>query len=72
MIDPKSIERLKTQTDIVDVIGHYLPLRKSGANFVCLCPFHDDKSPSMSVSPSNGIFHCFACKNIQSFIPGMQ
>jgi len=62
MIDPKSIERLKTQTDIVDVIGHYLPLRKSGANFVCLCPFHDDKSPSMSVSPSKGIFHCFACK----------
>ena len=62
MIDPKSIERLKIQTDIVDVIGHYLPLRKSGANFVCLCPFHDDKSPSMSVSPSKGIFHCFACK----------
>nr|WP_314088359.1 DNA primase [uncultured Campylobacter sp.] len=62
MIDPKSIERLKAQTDIVDVVGHYLPLKKSGANFVCICPFHDDKNPSMSVSPSRGIFHCFSCK----------
>ena len=62
MIDPKSIERLKAQTDIVDVVGHYLPLKKSGANFVCVCPFHDDKNPSMSVSPSRGIFHCFLCK----------
>lgn len=62
MIDPKSIERLKAQTDIVDIVGHYLPLKKSGANFVCICPFHDDKNPSMSVSPSRGIFHCFSCK----------
>ena len=62
MIDPKSIERLKAQTDIVDIVGHYLPLKKSGANFVCVCPFHDDKNPSMSVSPSRGIFHCFSCK----------
>lgn len=62
MIDPKSIERLKAQTDIVDVVGHYLPLKKSGANFVCVCPFHDDKNPSMSVSPTRGIFHCFSCK----------
>ena len=62
MIDPKSIERLKAQTDIVDVVGHYLPLKKSGANFVCVCPFHDDKNPSISVSPSRGIFHCFSCK----------
>ena len=62
MIDPKSIERLKAQTDIVDIVGHYLPLKKSGANFVCVCPFHDDKNPSMSVSPLRGIFHCFSCK----------
>ena len=62
MIDPKSIERLKAQTDIVDIVGHYLPLKKSGANFVCVCPFHDDKNPSMGVSPSRGIFHCFSCK----------
>ena len=62
MIDPKSIERLKAQTDIADIVGHYLPLKKSGANFVCVCPFHDDKNPSMSVSPSRGIFHCFSCK----------
>ncbi|MGP1485413.1 MAG: DNA primase [Campylobacter sp.] len=62
MIDPKSIERLKAQIDIVDVIASYVPLRKSGSNFVCVCPFHDDKNPSMSVSPSRGFFHCFSCK----------
>ena len=62
MIDPKSIERLKAQTDIVDIVGHYIPLKKSGANYVCVCPFHDDKNPSMSVSSSRGIFHCFSCK----------
>ncbi|MDO5046761.1 DNA primase [Campylobacter sp.] len=62
MIDPKSIEKLKEQTDIIDIIGHYIPLKKSGANYVCVCPFHDDKNPSMSVSPSRGIFHCFSCK----------
>lgn len=62
MIDPKSIEKLKEQADIIDIVGHYIPLKKSGANYVCVCPFHDDKNPSMSVSPSRGIFHCFSCK----------
>ncbi|WP_169975374.1 DNA primase [Campylobacter sp. RM16191] len=62
MIDPKSIEKLKEQADIIDIVGHYIPLKKSGSNYVCVCPFHDDKNPSMSVSPSRGIFHCFSCK----------
>ncbi|CUU77502.1 DNA primase [Campylobacter hyointestinalis subsp. hyointestinalis] len=62
MIESSSIENLKAIIDISDVIGSYIPLKKSGGNFVCVCPFHNDKNPSMSVSPSKGIFHCFACK----------
>ena len=62
MIEPKSIERLKDQIDIVDIIGHYVELKRAGANYKCVCPFHDDRSPSMSVSPGRQIYHCFACK----------
>ena len=62
MIDPKSIEKLKNQIDIVDIIEHFLPVKKMGANYKCVCPFHDDKNPSMSISQSKQIFHCFACK----------
>ncbi len=62
MIDPKSIEKLKNQIDIVDIIEHYLPVKKMGANYKCVCPFHDDRNPSMSISQSRQIFHCFACK----------
>lgn len=62
MISKNSIENLKNIIDIVDVVGSYIPLKKSGANFVCVCPFHNDKHPSMSVSPSKGIYHCFSCK----------
>ena len=62
MIEPSSIENLKAIIDISDVISSYIPLKKSGGNFVCVCPFHNDKNPSISISPSKGIFHCFACK----------
>ncbi|MBR8464255.1 DNA primase [Campylobacter sp. faydin G-24] len=62
MIDPKSIQKLKDQTDIVDIISHYVPVRKMGANYKCVCPFHDDRNPSMSISQSRQIYHCFACK----------
>lgn len=62
MIEPSSIENLKAIIDISDVISSYIPLKKSGGNFVCVCPFHNDKNPSMSISPSKGIFHYFACK----------
>ena len=62
MIEPKSIQKLKDQIDIVDIISHYIPVRKMGANFKCVCPFHDDRNPSMSISQSKQIFHCFACK----------
>ncbi|MSN96236.1 DNA primase [Campylobacter sp. FMV-PI01] len=62
MITQQSIERLLEQTDIVDVVSHYVNLKRSGQNFVGLCPFHDDKNPSMSVNSQLNIFHCFSCK----------
>ena len=62
MIKPESIQRLIEQTDIVDVVSRYVNLKRSGRNFVGICPFHDDKNPSMSVSPELNIYHCFTCK----------
>lgn len=62
MIRPESIQRLIEQTDIVDVVSRYVNLKRSGRNFVGICPFHDDKNPSMSVSPELNIYHCFSCK----------
>ncbi len=61
MIDKTSIENLKQRLDIVEVIGSYLELKKNGANYKCVCPFHNDTSPSLVVSPSKQIYHCFAC-----------
>lgn len=62
MIKPESIQRLIEQTDIVDVVSRYVNLKRSGRNFVGICPFHDDKNPSMSVSPERNMYHCFSCK----------
>ena len=59
MIKNESIENLLATVDIVDVVEKYVPLKRSGANFVGVCPFHDDSHPSMSVSSKLGIFHCF-------------
>ncbi len=61
MIETSSIERLKSSIDIVDVIGTYIELKKSGANFKANCPFHGEKTPSFVVSPQKQIFHCFGC-----------
>src|SRR5438105_15454126 len=58
---PATLEQIRSASDIVDVIGSYLPLKRAGANFVALCPFHKEKSPSFNVNPHLQIFHCFGC-----------
>ncbi|MSQ56277.1 MAG: DNA primase [Limnohabitans sp.] len=55
------IQDLLTRSDVVEVVGRFVQLKKSGANFMGLCPFHSEKSPSFTVSPSKQFFHCFGC-----------
>ena len=55
------IQELLARIDVVDIVGRYVQLKKSGANFMGLCPFHGEKSPSFSVSPSKQFYHCFGC-----------
>lgn len=62
MIDQNSIQKLLEISDIVDVIEHYIPLKRSGSNYIGLCPFHDDKNPSMSVSRDKGFFTALAAR----------
>lgn len=54
-------EQVRAASDIVEVIGAYIPLKKAGANFVALCPFHREKTPSFNVNPQRQIFRCFGC-----------
>ena len=58
---PSALEQVRAASDIVDIIGSYVPLKKNGANFTALCPFHKEKSPSFNVNPHKQIFHCFGC-----------
>src|SRR5262247_4406434 len=61
LIAPATLEQIRAASDVVDVIGSYLPLKRAGANFVTLCPFHKEKTPSFNVNPHRQIFHCFGC-----------
>jgi len=62
MAIPQSfIQELINRTDVVEIVGRYVQLKKGGANYMGLCPFHGEKSPSFSVSPAKQFFHCFGC-----------
>jgi DNA primase len=61
-IPPDKLEQIRAANDIVDVVGAVLPLKRAGANFVALCPFHREKTPSFNVNPHRQIFRCFGCQ----------
>lgn len=61
MIKPEIIDRIRQETDIVDLVGSYVPLKKVGRNYRGLCPFHAERSPSFYVSPERQSYHCFGC-----------
>ncbi len=60
-LHPDTIEQVKQRLDIVDIVSEHVVLKKQGKDFTGLCPFHDDKSPSFSVSPSKQFYYCFSC-----------
>lgn len=60
-ISDEIIEKVRDNSDIVNIISDYIPLKKAGSNYVGLCPFHNEKTPSFSVSETKQFFHCFGC-----------
>ena len=61
MITPQTIQQITSRIDILDVVGEFVKLKKRGANYLGLCPFHGEKSPSFTVSPTKEIYKCFGC-----------
>lgn len=61
MIDKETVDKILDAADIVDVVSDFVHLRRRGSNYVGLCPFHNEKTPSFSVSRSKGICKCFSC-----------
>ncbi len=69
------VDEVLTRADIVDIVSSYLPLKRRGRNYVGLCPFHNEKTPSFSVSRENNVYHCFGCKaggNVAQFVMEME
>ena len=62
-IPQETVDRVRDTADIIDVVSQVVDLRRRGANFFGLCPFHDEKTPSFSVAPAKQIYHCFGCSN---------
>src|SRR3989449_5786142 len=60
-IPSQNIEQIAAANDVVEVIGSYFPLKRAGSIFKALCPFHQEKTPSFTVSPQRQTFHCFGC-----------
>ena len=61
MIPRETVEKVLDAAQIVDVVSDFVDLKRRGANWIACCPFHNEKTPSFSVSPSKGIFKCFGC-----------
>ena len=61
MIPESFIQDLLAWVDIVDLVDSYVPLKKAGANYAACCPFHNEKTPSFTVSPTKQFYHCFGC-----------
>jgi len=61
-ISDKSIREVLLRADILSVVGSYVHLKPVGRNYVALCPFHKEKTPSFTISPQKQLFHCFGCK----------
>jgi len=75
MIPDEKVREVRERAPILEVISDYMSLRKSGANYQGLCPFHGEKSPSFNVNPARGIFHCFGCGaggNVVTFVMRME
>ena len=71
MINKSTIDKILDTAQIVDVVNDFVTLKRRGANYIACCPFHNEKTPSFSVSPSKGIFKCFGCGkagNVVNFI----
>ncbi|MDE6322035.1 MAG: DNA primase, partial [Muribaculaceae bacterium] len=60
-IDPQTVQRILDTADIVEVVSDFVSLKRRGANYIGLCPFHNERTPSFSVSKSKGICKCFSC-----------
>src|SRR6201988_2946308 len=61
MISQNTIQQIQSRIDIIEIVGGFVKLKKRGANYLGLCPFHNEKTPSFTVSPSKEIYKCFGC-----------